>query len=143
MLVAEDARAQAGLAEVCVAMDARMDEIYAGRYAWRGECWTATQAPALMSLEAFNAQLREAPARAVAGSALAAFGERLALAGGTLRIPEPRSRAEALARLAAQLWAQGVAVDAAQALPVYLRDKVAQTTAEREHDKALKAKAAA
>jgi tRNA threonylcarbamoyladenosine biosynthesis protein TsaB len=36
-----------------------------------------------------------------------------------------------------------VRVDAAHALPVYLRDKVAQTTVERAHDKLMKAKAAA
>ena len=42
--------------------------------------------------------------------------------------------------LAAALWARGGAVDAALALPLYLRDKVAQTMAERA---ALKADAAA
>ena len=34
--------------------------------------------------------------------------------------------------LAATLWAQGGALDAALALPLYVRDKVAQTTLERE-----------
>jgi len=142
MLVAEDARAQTGAAEVCVAMDARMDEIYAGRYRWDGAAWQATQAPALQTLEAFNAGLAQ-PTAVLAGSALAAFGERLAIPPQALQVPDPRSRAEALARLAAQLWSQGRAVDAAHALPVYLRDKVAQTTVEREHDKALKAKVVA
>jgi tRNA threonylcarbamoyladenosine biosynthesis protein TsaB len=33
--------------------------------------------------------------------------------------------------LARALWAEGGAVDAALALPLYLRDKVAQTSAER------------
>jgi tRNA threonylcarbamoyladenosine biosynthesis protein TsaB len=40
-------------------------------------------------------------------------------------------RAQALLRLAHQAWQQGLAVPAEQALPVYLRDKVALTTAER------------
>jgi hypothetical protein len=35
-------------------------------------------------------------------------------------------------RLAAQAWADGAAVDPALALPLYVRDHVAQTTAERE-----------
>jgi tRNA threonylcarbamoyladenosine biosynthesis protein TsaB len=39
-------------------------------------------------------------------------------------------------RLAPQLLAAGAAVDAAQALPRYIRDKVAQTTQEREAAKA-------
>jgi tRNA threonylcarbamoyladenosine biosynthesis protein TsaB len=42
-----------------------------------------------------------------------------------------QDRAQALLRLANQAWHQGLAVPAEQALPVYLRDKVALTTAER------------
>jgi tRNA threonylcarbamoyladenosine biosynthesis protein TsaB len=34
--------------------------------------------------------------------------------------------------LAQALWDEGGAVDAALALPLYVRDKVAQTTAERD-----------
>ena len=48
--------------------------------------------------------------------------------------------AAALLRLAPALWAQGLAVPADQAMPLYIRDKVANTTAERE---AMKAAAAA
>jgi tRNA threonylcarbamoyladenosine biosynthesis protein TsaB len=36
-----------------------------------------------------------------------------------------------LLRLAPLAWAQGLAVPAEQALPLYIRDKVAQTTQER------------
>jgi tRNA threonylcarbamoyladenosine biosynthesis protein TsaB len=57
--------------------------------------------------------------------------------------------AAALLRLAPALWAQGCAVLADQAMPLYIRDKVAHTTAEREamkaqalHDKAALAVAA-
>jgi tRNA threonylcarbamoyladenosine biosynthesis protein TsaB len=39
-------------------------------------------------------------------------------------------------RLAPVMLAQGCAVDAAQALPSYIRDKVAKTTKEREAEKA-------
>ena len=48
--------------------------------------------------------------------------------------------ATALLRLAPALLAAGAAVPASEALPRYIRDKVAQTTAERE---ALRAQAAA
>lgn len=143
MLVADDARAQTGADDICVAMDARMDEIYAGWYRWSDGRWTVTTAPALLRIEAFNALWQAHPAAVIAGSALEAFGDRLALAPSLRRVPQPRSRAEALSRVAAQLWSQGVRVDAAHALPVYLRDKVAQTTVERAHDKLMKAKAAA
>jgi len=143
MLVADDARAQTGADDICVAMDARMDEIYAGGYRWDGGRWTVTSAPALLRIDAFNTLWQAHPVAVVAGSALEAFGDRLALAPSVQRVPQPRSRAEALVRVAAQLWARGVRVDAAHALPVYLRDKVAQTTVERAHDKLMKAKAAA
>ena len=39
--------------------------------------------------------------------------------------------AAALLRLAPQAWAQGLAVPPEEALPLYIRDKVAQTTEER------------
>jgi tRNA threonylcarbamoyladenosine biosynthesis protein TsaB len=139
LLVAEDARAQLGadVLDVWVAMDARMDEVYAAAYCWQGERWQVVRAPALSAIDALNALWQADPPTVVAGSALGAFGDRLAVGGATV-LPEPRSRAEALARLARQLWADGVSVDAAHALPVYLRDKVAQTTAEREMARAIK-----
>jgi hypothetical protein len=67
----------------------------------------------------------------------AAYGERL--------LPQARHvaalpTATALLRLAPALLAAGAAVPASEALPRYIRDKVAQTTAERE---ALRAQAAA
>jgi tRNA threonylcarbamoyladenosine biosynthesis protein TsaB len=74
----------------------------------------------------------------VAGSALAAFGQRLAC-GAALRLPEALPRADALASLAQAAWQDGAGVDAAEALPLYLRDKVAFTTAEREAIKAQQA----
>jgi tRNA threonylcarbamoyladenosine biosynthesis protein TsaB len=48
-----------------------------------------------------------------------------------------RPTASAMLRVAPQMLAAGLAVDAAQALPRYIRDKVAETTAERDHKKAL------
>jgi tRNA threonylcarbamoyladenosine biosynthesis protein TsaB len=74
-----------------------------------------------------------------AGNVFTVYGPRLSgLPQGTRRI-EARPLATALLRLAPQLLAQGRAVPAAQALPTYVRDKVAQTTAERA---AIKAAAA-
>ena len=46
--------------------------------------------------------------------------------------------AAALLRLAPAAWAAGQAVPPEEALPLYIRDKVAQTTAEREAIKASK-----
>lgn len=131
-IVAEQARAEAGVDELWVVMDARMDEIYAGAYRWQGDDagWQSLDAPALFTLPALQARWQSAPPACVAGSALAAFGERLD-SGHARRLAPAAGRAAALARLAGQAWRRGQAVDAALALPVYLRDKVALTTAER------------
>jgi tRNA threonylcarbamoyladenosine biosynthesis protein TsaB len=140
-IVAEAAARRAGLAAgalVWVAMDARMDEIYAGCYRDDGDAgWRALVEPALTTPEALHAQWRDAPPDFIAGSALAAFGDRLQT-GAALRAPDESGRAAALGWLAAAGFARGDAVAADHALPVYLRDKVAQTTAEREAAKALR-----
>ncbi|MGL6110810.1 MAG: tRNA (adenosine(37)-N6)-threonylcarbamoyltransferase complex dimerization subunit type 1 TsaB [Rubrivivax sp.] len=114
-----------------VAMDARMAEVYAGRYAWSGTRWTPVSAPALYTLAALNAAWSREPPQCVAGSALPAFGERLEC-GGALRLELAVDRAAALMRLAQQQWRDGAGLDAASALPLYLRDKVALTVAERQ-----------
>jgi tRNA threonylcarbamoyladenosine biosynthesis protein TsaB len=136
LLVADDAREQAGPEsengfEVWVAMDARMDEIYAGAYRFQNGVWGVRHAPSLYTLDALTHRWRSDPPAAIAGSALVCFGDRLAL-GSAQRWPQENDRAAALLRVARQAWAQGQAVDAALALPLYLRDKVALTTRERE-----------
>lgn len=132
LVVAEDACPDApDGTEVGVAMDARMDEVYAGRYRRQGGRWQVRAAPALYTLPALAAAWADMPPPLVAGSALAAFGARLALPAAAGRKAQEGDRAAALLRLAAQAFAAGEAVDAAAALPLYLRDKVALTTEER------------
>lgn len=173
-IVAEDARSQAAAVEpptacdaapdgleVTVAMDARMNELYVGRYLHRSTdgdadapAWQVLAGPALCPVDAFGAWLAGANNRhhrhLVAGSALAAFGaDRLGLRaageaeapGGAFAVAHERDRAAALLRLALAAHARGDAVDAGAALPVYLRDKVASTTAEREAARAAVAAA--
>jgi tRNA threonylcarbamoyladenosine biosynthesis protein TsaB len=131
MIVADDAHRRHGASEVWVAMDARMDEVYAGAYRHENGRWQVQHEGALFTLPALHALWQADPPRAVVGSALAAFGDRL-LCGDARRIDDAGAdRAASLARLARAAWAQGAAIDAAQALPLYLRDKVALTTAER------------
>ena len=138
LAVAEDARAgRTGALDVWVAMDARMDEVYAAHYAYAAGHWSVLEAPLLTGLDALNARWRAHPPQLVAGSALTAFGARLATSAAE-RVPGALPRAAALLPLAQALWAQGGAVDAAAALPVYLRDKVALTTLERAAVRAAK-----
>jgi len=135
LVVAEDARRQAAPDapefEVGVAMDARINEAYAGRYRWHGGAWQVLGVPALYTLPALAAAWAEPP-RWLAGSALTAFGDRLGLPAALPRVAAERDRPGALLALAGQAFAAGLGVDAALALPLYLRDKVALTTAERE-----------
>ncbi|MBT9486374.1 MAG: tRNA (adenosine(37)-N6)-threonylcarbamoyltransferase complex dimerization subunit type 1 TsaB [Rubrivivax sp.] len=116
---------------VWVAMDARMDEVYAAEYQPVAEGWRVLRAPALYTLAALAGLWTAAPPRAVAGSAVAAFRERLPWRDADLLSTET-APAAALLRVASQAWAAGLALPAEQALPLYLRDKVAQTTAERQ-----------
>lgn len=129
MLVAEDARAQGAGDDIWVAMDARIGEIYAAHYRWAGGGWQVVDAPALYKPEALAAHWGR-PA-AVAGTALTEYAPALGMLPQAW--PQARSRAQALGALALAAWLRGEARDAAEALPVYVRDKVALTTAEREH----------
>ena len=126
LAVAEQARHAHGSTRVIAVLDARMDEVYHGRYEWLAAegRW---QADADFGLAAPQAVL--APAGwTVAGNARAAYGERLAPEATHV---QALPTATALLRLAPCLLAAGQGVPASDALPRYVRDKVAQTTAER------------
>jgi tRNA threonylcarbamoyladenosine biosynthesis protein TsaB len=138
-IVADDARQRHGLDALWVVMDARMDEAYAGAYRLADGHWRVEREPALFTLPALQAAWAQQPPAAVAGSALAAFGSRLDT-GNARRLQDVGAdRADALARLARTAWRRGEALDAAAALPLYLRDKVALTSAEREAARAAPA----
>jgi tRNA threonylcarbamoyladenosine biosynthesis protein TsaB len=136
-LHAEDAWAQHGARarRLWVAMDARMDEVYAASFERDGDGWRTHAAPALWTLPALDSAWRAAPPGCVAGNAAAAFGARLACAGA-LVVGTPADRVAALARLARAAWARGEGVPADAAAPLYLRDKVALTSVERAAAKA-------
>ena len=147
-------------------LDARMDEIYTAHFAYAQGQWTELQAAHLLRPEAV-ALPDSALLRAAAGNVFTVYGARLsglpaaatataadgasagaATAGDAFGLPVPAQaaprihalpQATALLRLAPQLLARGLAVPAAQALPTYIRDKVAQTTAERAAIKAAQA----
>ncbi len=140
MAVAEDARQRAGeplhAGEVVwVLQDARMGELYVGAFVWGGQRWAVHTPPALWPLGEPRARWasRGEGAR-VCGNALlacAAAWEGLMPDDTRVLAPDAMPRGAALAELARQAWAQGEQVDPALALPRYVRDKVAQTTAER------------
>jgi tRNA threonylcarbamoyladenosine biosynthesis protein TsaB len=124
LAVAEEARARHGVTQVVAVLDARMDELYAAAYAWDGGQWQRHGEYSLGRPEALHVP----PGWALAGNAFAAYGPRLPAAA--LQV-QALPTAAALLRLAPALVAAGQAQPAAGALPLYIRDKVAQTTEER------------
>ncbi len=131
LVVAEAARAGATPFRVWAAIDARMAQIYAAEYRYADGRWTTLEAPMLLDCAGLEARWRDHAPEAVAGDALLAFGDRL-FTGAARRFPEARAEAEALLALASSAWRDGAGVDPALALPLYVRDKVAQTTRERD-----------
>ena len=131
LAVAEDARIGAQPQQVWVVMDARMGEVYAALYAFADDVWRTRTEPMLATPEALAARWQDEPPEVVAGSALVAFPALLQACAGARLAPLAQPRASAMLPLASALWAQGGAVDAAHALPLYVRDKVALTTDER------------
>lgn len=131
MAVAEDAHRQGAADDLWVAVDARMGEAYAARYRRSATGWTVLEAPALHAPAALAARIAdETPQAQVAGSSLVAHVEAWSgLRGASW--PDSAPRAAALLGLARVAWARGEQVDADGALPLYVRDRVAQTTAER------------
>jgi tRNA threonylcarbamoyladenosine biosynthesis protein TsaB len=130
LAVAEQARAeqapQAATLRVLALLDARMDELYAAPYAYDAGGWQQCADFGLYKPEQVALQGCEA----LAGNVFAEYGERLPGPAGLPRW-QALPTAAALLRLAPALLATGNAVAAAQALPRYIRDKVALTTQER------------
>ncbi len=123
---------QANASRVLVALDARMGETYLAAYSRMGGDWEAAIAPGLFAESA----LPSLPGRdwVATGSGFEAFAWLRGAYSRQVanRIEGDLPRAGAVARVAARRLARGEAVPAEQAAPLYLRDKVALTTRERQ-----------
>ncbi len=132
-----------GKDKVIAALDARMGELYLAAYVKEGDVWRTVVEPCLC--KAVDAPevagegwfgvgsgfLVSSPTPPPEGGGLKARYSRQLAAVDAQAVPQ----AEAVVRLAAVEFAQGNAVDAALALPLYLRDKVALTTRERKDER--------
>ncbi len=121
-----------GRDKVIAALDARMAEVYHATYEKRGGEWVTVCEPNLCLPQHAPQVAGTCWFGAGSGFALhgAALNERYAgqLAGSDAQaVPQ----ASAIAMLAALRFAAGDGLDAAQAMPLYLRDKVALKTCER------------
>ena len=106
-----------------------MDQVYAGAYELVRGQWARRGEFSLDKPEALDL-----PAGwTLAGNAFEAYGERLPPGLRHVALPD----ASALLRLAPGMLAAGHGLPADGALPLYIRDKVAQTTDERAALRAL------
>jgi tRNA threonylcarbamoyladenosine biosynthesis protein TsaB len=123
---------------VLAALDARMDEVYWADFAWdeaQGE-WHTVQPASLDAPDRLS--LPDTPFT-LAGNAAAVFGARLLATTVAQAIDgEALPHALPLAFAALRALRAGRTVSAEHAAPEYVRNKVAQTTAERMAEKAGK-----
>jgi tRNA threonylcarbamoyladenosine biosynthesis protein TsaB len=126
---------QSNESRVIAALDARMGEAYLAAYARNGDDWDEVIAPRL----ADGRSLPPLPGRrwAATGSGFdrhpwlrEAYRDSV-----EMRFEGDLPRAGAVARIAARRFARGAGMAAADATPLYLRDKVALTTEERRKAK--------
>lgn len=142
LAVAEDARGrlhpQAAALEVLALLDARMDEVYAAGFGWQDGQWQQRGEIQLCRPEALQIDER---VQLLAGNVFTVYPGRVEQAMGTLQRPcvAALPSAQAMLRLAPDMLRQGLALPPEGALPLYVRDKVAKTTAERLQEKAAAA----
>jgi tRNA threonylcarbamoyladenosine biosynthesis protein TsaB len=114
-------------------LDARMGQVYAAAYEHRPEGWRCLQAPSLSQPEALVLPAGwQEQGFVLASNAHAIYPDAFAstLSQGGVAI-EAWPQALAMLDLAALAYARGESVSPAEALPLYVRDKVALTSAER------------
>jgi tRNA threonylcarbamoyladenosine biosynthesis protein TsaB len=119
-----------GAARVFACLDARMREVYVAGYERAGDRWRTLLAPAVLAPSAVV--LPDNTGRwFAAGDGFLAYPELVSAlhlsATGAMIVPDARD----IAGLAIPRLVAGEAVDAAHAVPLYVRHRVALTTAER------------
>lgn len=132
--LAESAYQLTGDTHVLTLLDARMSQIYAA--AWQNTAdlgWQPTLNPCLVNPDALSALAIPDACRAVAGTALNEYPEAAAWCreAGLKDAQARHPTAEALALVGVVRYLRGEWQDPADAVPVYVRDRVALTTAER------------
>jgi len=119
-----------GKDRVACALDARLDEVYFAAYERQGEAWRAVVEPCLSAI----GELALLPGHGWTGVG-SGFGVLEGELARHLRLAQTDAskfpEASAVAVLGARMLAKDGGMDAASAQPIYLRDKVAMTTRER------------
>ena len=143
--VANAATAAQPVTRVLAVMDARMEQVYVAAYEFTPNAmqgtWRCAQAPELHSPESLHWPAEWSQDSFIAaGNAWPVYAGRWPTAFTAPQVMALPTAA-ALLRLAPAAWTAGAAVPPEEALPLYIRDKVAQTTEERMQIKAQQAAA--
>lgn len=142
--MAEACRARTGATAVLAVLDARMNEVYWAQYRFDAASgdWATVCAPVLCAPEAVAPQPAEG--LAACGNGFSAYPDAFAgKAFAAAALVDILPHARELAPLGARALARGEAVAADAAQPIYLRNKVAYTSAERQAINAANAAAKA
>lgn len=128
----EQAAEESASEKFIACIDAHMGEVYHAAYRRAGSGWTEVSPPGLYKPDAVP--VVSGSDWTGCGDGFAAHRERLASRLGdrvSMIRPDAVPSARAVLKLAIPRFAAGEAKDAATAVPVYLRDKVARKTGER------------
>ncbi|MDR0769778.1 MAG: tRNA (adenosine(37)-N6)-threonylcarbamoyltransferase complex dimerization subunit type 1 TsaB [Burkholderiales bacterium] len=142
LAVAESARVRYGVERVCTATDARIREVYAAAWQYQAGGWDEVMVPMVARPEEAAAAFRRIAETAedawsIAGDGLAVYPELGSALPWQVAEANVRPAAQAIGELALAAWERGEKVTAAEAMPLYVRQRVALTRAEREAGETL------
>ncbi|MCK5902066.1 MAG: tRNA (adenosine(37)-N6)-threonylcarbamoyltransferase complex dimerization subunit type 1 TsaB [Cocleimonas sp.] len=131
--IAQQMHEEQGAKHCIAAIDARMAEVYWGAYHANNEEIMLLEGKENISKPKQLLTLGDSITWTVAGSGWDEYAELLKLSdhANLNKIESIFPSAHYIAQLAVEDWKQGKTTPIEQAQPIYLRDKVAQTTAER------------
>lgn len=131
-----------GEEKVIACLDARMGEIYHAAFQKHENTWLETLETQVCKPEAAPVLASRASQMKMQKKAWVGVGSGWGIYGETLStiyaqnltqiLPEITPTAEAILRLATPIFAAGLAKPASEAAPIYIRNRVALTSAERE-----------
>lgn len=126
MAMAESVRQKENVQDVLSIIDARMGEVYWAQYRYENLAWKVLIEPCVtlpFSVKPIGRPL-------ACGNGLSAYKEAFASLDVLAKREDIMPHSEAIVSLAPYFYNQGLLID--DALPLYLRNKVAYTTKERE-----------
>jgi len=129
--MAQAACREDGATHVLVCLDARMREVYSAAYQREGSAWHVRREPAVVKPAAVQVPADAAGSWVGIGNGFAVYPELHSLVGIGRVVASAAPSARAIGELALPRFAAGEGVTPASALPLYVRHRIALTTAER------------